>query len=132
MKLFDKRDNCLCNIVLSDKLDIFLENNISPYELVIYDGFVGIYDRKYIDSLAPEEIIDTNKLLADIEWDILKKNSKLGVAKLNIYAPDQDVEMLLLFATSTFLLFQRYMQEQKSISSMWLARSHWLYSSRLK
>ena len=73
MKLFDRRNNCLCNIVLSEDLGIFLENNLPPYDLVVYDDFVGIYARKYIDSLADTDIIDNDRLLADIEWDILEK-----------------------------------------------------------
>lgn len=114
MKLFNHRNDCLCNIVLSKDLGIFLENNLTPYDLVVYEDFVGIYDRRYIDSLADTDIIDTERLLADIEWDILEKKSDLGVAKLNVYAPDQDLEMLLFFATSTFLVFQKYMQAQKT------------------
>lgn len=127
MKLFNNRHGCLCNIVLSEKLGIFLENNSTPYDLVIYNDFIGIYDRKYIESLADADIIDTEKLLADIEWDLLEKKSELGVAKLNVYAPNQDLEMLLLFATSTFLAFQKYMQAQKTknyaLMSFWM--SYW-------
>ena len=127
MKLFDNFGNCLCNIVLSDNFGIFLENNSTPYDLVVYDDFIGIYDRNYIDSLADTDIIDTNKSLADIEWDILDKASDFGVAKLNIYAPEQDLELFLFFATSTFLAFQRFMQMQKTKSyamiSFWAARS---------
>ncbi len=122
MKLFNKNNDCMCNIVLSEELGIFLENNMTPYELVVYEDLVGIYDRKYINSLAPDDIIDTDKLLADIEWDILKKNSDLGVAKLNTYAPDQDLEMFLLFATSTFLLFQKYMHERKAAMAYLVTR----------
>lgn len=130
MKLFNRRNDCLCNIVLSKDLSkdlgIFLENNSTPYHLVVYEDFVGIYERRYIDGLADADIIDTNKLLADIEWDILEKNSDLGVAKLNVYAPDQDLEMLLFFASSTFLVFQKYMQVKKTQSyammSFWASR----------
>lgn len=113
MKLFNRKNECLCNIVLSEDLGIFLENNSTPYELVVYEDFVGIYNRRYIDSLTDSDIIDTNQLIADIEWDIIEKNSNFGLAKLNVYAPDQDLEMLLLFATSTFLVFQKYIQAQK-------------------
>lgn len=124
MKLFDNRNNCLCNIVLSDDCGIFLENNLTPFELVVYEDFVGIYDRHYIDSLSDTDIIDTNELLADIEWDILEKNSNLGVAKLNVYADDPDLEMLLFFATSTFLVFQKHMQALKAYAMMsyWASR----------
>lgn len=126
MKLFDNRNNCLCNIVLSEDLGIFLENNLTPYDLIVYEDFVGIYDRNYIESLADADIIDTDRLLADIEWDMLEKNSNLGVAKLNVYAPDQDLEMFLFFATSTFLVFQKYIQAQKTrnyaMMSFWASR----------
>ncbi len=60
MKLFDNRNNCLCNIVLSEDLGIFLENNLTPYDLIVYEDFVGIYDRNYIESLADADIIDTD------------------------------------------------------------------------
>ena len=126
LKLFNHKKDCLCNIVLSKDLGIFLENNSTPYDLVVYEDFVGIYDRRYIDSLADTDIIDTNNLLADIEWDILEKKSDLGVAKLNVYAPDQDLEMLLFFAASTFLVFQKYVQTQKTqtyaMMSFWASR----------
>ncbi len=116
MKIFDKKKNCLCNIVLSENLGIFLENNQTPYELVVYDDFVGIFNRNYFETLADDDIIDTEKMLADIEWDILGKKSELGVAKLNVYSADEDLELFLLFATSTFLIFQKYMQSQKTQS----------------
>lgn len=125
MKLFNHKNDCLCNIVLSEELGIFLENNLTPYDLVVYDDFIGIYDYRYIESLADTDSIDTEKLLADIEWDILEKNSDLGIAKLNVYAPNQDLEMLLLFATSTFLVFQKYNQAQKTqniMMSCWAQR----------
>lgn len=129
MKLFDKSDKCLCNIVLCDNNGFYLENNLTPYELVAYDDFIGIYERSYINSLADTDLIDTNRLLADIEWNILEKNSKFGVAKLNVYASDRDLElsksddcstnndleMFLFFATSTFLVYQRFIQNQKAI-----------------
>lgn len=69
---------------------------------------------KNIDSLDDTDNIDINKLIADIEWDILEKNSELGIAKLNVYAVDQDLEMLLFFAISTFIVFQKYMQARKT------------------
>lgn len=121
MKLFNLKNECLCNIVLSENSGIFLENNSTPYDLIIYDDFVGIYEREYIESLADTDIIDTEKLLADIEWDILEKNSDLGVAKLNIYTSDRDLEMFLFFAAATFLIFQQYQSTQTAIYSLSLA-----------
>lgn len=114
MKLFDNKNDCLANIVLNENLGVFLENNKTKYELIVYDDFIGIYDKNYIESLSDTDLIDTEKLLADIEWDILEKKSKLGVAKLNIYNSDTELEMLLLFAVSTFLVFQKYLQAEKN------------------
>lgn len=125
MKLFNRRKECLCNIVLSEELGIFLENNLTPYELIVYDDFVGIYDRRYIESLADTEYIDTDKLLADIEWDIISKKSDLGVAKLNVYKDGQDLEMLLFFAASTFLVYQKYMKKEREQDR----REWWFLSS---
>lgn len=126
MKLFDNKNDCLANIVLSENLGIFLENNKTKYELIVYDGFIGIYDKNYIESLSDTDFIDTEQLLADIEWDILEKKSKLGVAKLNIYNSDTELEMLLLFATSTFLVFQKYLEVEKNnnyaLMSIWALR----------
>ena len=113
MKLFNNRKDCLCTIVLSENCDIFLENNLTPYEIILNDNFIGIYERKYIDSLNDPNEINPEKLVADIEWDILEKKSDLGLAKMNLYSSDQDLEMLLLFATSTFLIFQKFMSSQK-------------------
>lgn len=113
MKLFDNKNACLTNIVLSENLGIFLEKNKTKYELIVYDDFIGVYDREYIESLSNTDLIDANKLIAVIEWDILEKKSKLGVAKLDVYDADADFEMLLLFATSTFLVFQKFLQSEK-------------------
>lgn len=114
MKLFDNNKTCLCNIVLSKNLEIFLENNSTQYDIVEYGNCIGIYERSYTDSLDDEDEIDTEKCVADIEWDILDAKKYLGVAKLNVYSPNQDMEMLLLFAASTFLTFQRFKQAQKN------------------
>lgn len=104
----------------------FLENNITPYELIIYDDFVGIYSKEYINSLSNSDEVDVNKLIADIEWELIEKNSDFGVAKLNIYEQGQDLEMFLYFAASTFLIFQKYLQSERmmnyAIMSSWARR----------
>ena len=123
IKLFDNNNDCLANIVLSETLSIFLEKNKTKYELIAYDDFIGVYDREYIESLSDTDLIDTEKMLADIEWDILEKKSKLGVAKLNVYKSDTELEILLLFAASTFLVFQHYLQTEKMKN--YVAMSFW-------
>lgn len=116
MKIFDKENKCLCNIVLSEELGIFLEKNLTPYELVVYDDLVGIYNCSYIESLSGSDLINPDKMLGCIQWDIIDKNSDFGVAKLNIFVDDEDYEMLSLFAASTFLLFANMIKAKKAIS----------------
>lgn len=108
MKLFDFNNNCLCNIVLSQNYEVFLERNATPYELIINNGYIEIYERAYINSLYDLNMIDQNEMVADIEWDIIDIDSPLGVSKLNVYKNTEDLEMFLFFATSTFLVFQKY------------------------
>ena len=122
MKLFDKSNNCLCNIVLSSDLGIFLENNTTQYSIVLYDNILGVFDRDYIESLKSDRV-NMKKCLAEIEWDIVEKNSDCGVAKLSLYAPE-DLEMLLFFAMSTFLLYQRYRQAKRN-AMMYMSSSLW-------
>ncbi len=116
MKLFDNNDECLCNINLSNNFYILLENNITSYEIIVYEDCVGIYKKSYIDSLNDIDDAELDYLIADIEWDALEKNSELGVAKLNVYEPEQDVELFMLFASSILLLFHRYMDERKAMA----------------
>lgn len=117
MKLFDKNDRVLCNIVLSDTNDIFLENNYTNFELVIQNlsddedapnTFVGVFNRLYIESLDDDDYIDSNYMIADIEWDLVDARKELGVARLTIYKAVDDIEPLLHFAASTFLLFKAF------------------------
>ncbi len=118
MKLFNNQEQCLCNIVLSENMDVFLEQNHTQYEIVLYEGFMGIYNRNYIDSLNETDDIDFEKAVAAMEWDIIGKNSSLGVTKLDVFKEDVDLELLVLFATSAFLLFQRFDQHDKQMSRM--------------
>lgn len=103
----------MANIVLNDEMGIFLENNRTPYELVNYDTFTGIYDKKYIESLDDTDIIDSDKLLGTIEWDILDEESEYGVARLTRFSAETDLSMQILFAASTFLLYQKVLSSVK-------------------
>lgn len=116
MKLFDKRNKCICNIVLNDDSDIELENNLSQYELATYDGGIAVYSKAYYESIKKKNDLDLNEALALIQWDILDEKSKYGVAKLMIFKSleSDDFEFVSLLAASTFVLFQRYMEHLRS------------------
>ncbi len=113
MKLFNLADERLCDIGYGGGDDVFLKNNLTDYELVEYDGFIGVYERAYFDSLSDTDTIDSNKRIADIEWGMIDKKLSLGVARLTVYEPNRDLEMMLFFAASTFLLFQKHVRFQK-------------------
>lgn len=115
MKVYDSQNNHLCNIVFNKDNSFSLEKNNTPFVLgTDEDGFTYIYDRKYVESLKANEKPDETKCLAEMEWDILASGSTFGVAKLNVYQNPEYLELYLLFATSTFLLFRQYMQALKS------------------
>lgn len=115
MVLLDKSDNKLCVIVLSEDYQVFLENNKTDYEIVLYEGGMGIYKKSYIKSLGGYDP-DTDNMLAFIEWDIIDEKVNLGIARLDFYGPDGDVELFLMFAMSCFLLFRSFIKKIESVS----------------
>lgn len=123
MKLFNKNNVCLCNIVLNDECDIFLENNNLQYELVQYESAMAIYDKEYCDSVNDNDELDVEKVIATIEWDLLDKNSKFGVSNLIVYdeLEKDNFELISLLAASTFILFQKYMKSIRSSNMIFAA-----------
>lgn len=119
MKLFNKDDSLLCNIVLSDTFDVFLEKNISDYELVVQkedseNTFIGVFKKCYIDSLDDTDYIDFKNMVADIEWDLLNSKSDTGIARVNLYQEVDDISIILYFAASTFLLYKAFSDAEKA------------------
>ena len=121
MKLFDKNDNKLCDIVLSKNFEIFLDKNLTKYHLVINEEaespFVGIFEKSYIDGLKETDYIDFKNMIADIEWDLLNKKSNLGIARLNLYKDVND-DIIFYFAAATFLLFASYKKYKNSLNAI--------------
>ena len=112
-------NNLICNIVLSDTFDIFLEKNLTKYELIIQnedeeDAFIGIFEKSYIDSLKDTDFIDFKNMIADIEWDLLDSKRDVGVARVNLYQNIADISLILYFASSTFLLYKSFSDAKKS------------------
>jgi len=121
MKLFDKHDNLLCNIVLSDKLGIFLEKNKTKFELITSeDGFIDVVSAKYASTIGRDLRYATDEIIADINWDILEKGSELGAAQLRCYkeVSENDLFILFAFATATFLIFRRVMEARRATQIM--------------
>lgn len=116
MRLFGVENNPICDIVLTDDYSILLDKNKSQYVLSPIDGYICVYEKEYADSISCTDKFDLDKRIADIQQDVLNENTELGVAELTIYPDDQDVEMLILFAASTFLLYHNYLESQMAIS----------------
>ncbi len=126
MKLFDTNHNCLCNIVLSENYEIFLENNNLPYDILVYEDCVGVFKKETLENIDEDEEISLNDAGAIIDWDILGKNSKLGVAQLVMYQEDMDLELMLLFAVATFSLYKHYIDISNALSMARNRRLFWM------
>lgn len=118
MKLFDRQGNRLCKIVLSESMDVFLEKNNTPYELIILEEenglFIAVFEREYLDSLGRNDYIDFSNMVSKIEWDLVHKKSNRGVARVILYKDAEDDEMIFYFAMSTFLLFRSYEKSENA------------------
>lgn len=106
MKLFGK--SCkVCDIVLDKDMRMILKNNLTKYH--IYDDGKNvpvIYEKSYIASLSEREKPKIENAIATIESDILDtKRDHLGLARLSVYKEEVDLEVLLFFAMSSFLLY---------------------------
>lgn len=126
MKLYGKDDGKLANIVLSKDMNVFLENNKTGVDIVINDGEMDIYSQEYLGSIPEDGYIEGKNMFACIEWDILDKDSKVGVAKITNFSDSIDIDLILIIAASTFLLFKRYLDAQTAtniaIMSSWARR----------
>lgn len=124
MNLLDELDNLMCVIAMDDEQNITLKRNSTPYFIYINeDSPIEIYRKEYISSLNKDEEPDIEEAVAFIHWDILsEKKSDLGLARLVVFE-DEDVEILLYFAISTFLLYGRYNKHSIINESMKTARS---------
>lgn len=119
MKLFDSDNHLLCNIVLSDHFEIFLDKNNSEYELIIEDEdeenpFIAVFEKTYIDSLGDKDYIEYKNMVADIEWDLLNSKTDIGVSKVTLYKDVEDITPILFFAASTFLLYKSFNDVRKT------------------
>ena len=118
MKLYSNDDERLCNIVLSESWDVFLEKNNSPYELIIdeEDGStsIAVFEKEYIDSLGRNDYIDYDKMVALIDWDLIDKKGYRAVSKVYLY-DDVDAEMIFYFAMSPFLLVRAHNKSEDII-----------------
>ena len=109
MVLVDKYDNKLAIIKLNKNLDIEINNNYTNYEVVNVDGVTFIYRKG--EKEKSEDNYD-----AVMYWDILDKNSKVGLTRFTIYEEEADDELITLFAASCLLLYRGVYDASRSLN----------------
>ena len=114
MKLYDDSNSRLCNMVLSQTLDIFLEKNDTPYELIVLNGSACIFEKSYLYTLEGREKPDLEKMIAEINWDLIDKKGYKAVAQV-IFYQEADEEMIFYFAIAPFLLARAHKKEQDAL-----------------
>ncbi len=106
----------IATIVLSKDAGIFLENNLTQYELEIYDIGIAIFDKNYIYSLGKKEDPDLDKCKGFIQWDIVDKKGNYALSRLEVYDEDADLELMTIFAAACFLVFRSYQKDTGHVS----------------
>ena len=125
IKLHDENDKCIANIVLSEKMEIFLEKNQTPFHIVINESHMEVYDIDYYESLDMHDYIDPEEMIAEMEWDVIEERSEYGVTKLTIYEDVGDlIDILFLFSASTFLLYRSFKKHERIMRNSLIASAN--------
>ena len=115
MVLLDEYKNKICVIKLTKDLNIELKDNLTDYDVIQDEGGVAIFKKDYLYSLASYDDIDWYKASAYIYWDCIEKDNYHGIARLDFYEEDADLELFILLAASTFLSFNKYIKGQRTM-----------------
>lgn len=97
LKLYDKYNNLLCSFTSNYKL----KNNSTPYDFILYENVIIVFDNKYLSNLGFDEI-DLDEAVAIIKPFSIN-NSYVEILQLNIFV-DDDFELLLYFALAAYLV----------------------------
>lgn len=125
MKLYNKYDKKIANIVLSEEMNVFLEDNSTGLEILVDEYGMSLFPKSYIDSLHGNfNSIAGDQLLATIQWDILEEDNEAGLVKITNYNVNTDIELVLTIAASTFIMFKRYMDSERSSNIVLSAWAH--------
>lgn len=116
-KIVDKTGRTICIVKYDDKSGtIYLKDNLTKYDLVYKEHIIGIIDRR--DKLNNN--LSYDKIIADIDWDIINENSEFGVALIVLYKEisDEDFDLIMSIAITTFTLFTRYIKNIQTTTSL--------------
>ena len=118
MVLTDKNKQNIATVVLNKDCGIFLNNNKTRYELVLYDVGIAFFEKEYYDSLDGEDPDLDKECKGFIQWDILDKNANYGLSRLEVYDDKADFDLMMILAASCFLVFRSYIKSSYSYAGM--------------
>ena len=102
----------VCKVVADEDFNFRLKNNRSGYYMVTDDDYIGFYDMDYIEYLREGEIIDTDRLVADMEWGVADDCEEYStVNRLSLFDVGDDAsELIFLLSAAVNLIYRRYMK----------------------
>lgn len=117
MRIVNEVFEPLVDIVMDEECDIHLENNKTPYALVPDEyGYLNIYRKSHLDSLKGAKVRRKDRV-AEIIWGVTNDEAPyIGLARLKTFGEEDEIFALL--AMSTFILFERYMDENCPIGKI--------------
>lgn len=116
MYILDKYDNKLCSISLDKEFNICLKDNKTNFILIPCESGLAIYDKNYVNKLNGKKL-DENEMLGFILWDVIfvKENNRDCLARLDIYNINSDIELFLLLAMSSIILYNSYITSRDTL-----------------
>lgn len=116
MYILDKYDNKLCSISLDKEFNICLKDNKTNFILIPCESGLAIYDKNYINQLNGKKL-DENEMFGFILWDVIfaKENNRDCLARLDIYNINSDIELFLLLAMSSIILYNSYITSRDTL-----------------
>lgn len=105
MVIENENDEILTKISYEAGGRLVLKDNCTKYEVVTYEGGIGIYKASYINSLGSREP-NLKRCIGFIEWDILDDDGDYGLSRLDVYDTKVDLELMFAIASSCFLVFK--------------------------
>lgn len=106
-------DERICTVSADENFEFRLKNNRSEYYMMTDNefGYTGFYEMSYIKRLRENEVINTDMLIGDIEWQAVDDDEYTAVTRFSLFdGYPEEREPLFLFAAAINLIYRRYMK----------------------
>ncbi|MCI7058554.1 MAG: hypothetical protein MR979_05750 [Mollicutes bacterium] len=122
MVILDRTGEKKCTVTMECQ-GICLQKNSLCYEIESTLDGLWIYKKNYLNSLSDFEKPKIKNACALIQWDVTDIKNNLGLARLELYDSNSDLELFLLFAASCLLLYRSEYKGDTALS-LFLARNN--------